>query len=123
MDELAFKQRTKRQALRVMRLVEVLPNTRTADVLARQILRSATSIGANYRAACRAKSAADMITKLKIVEEEADETVYWLELLAEGKSVPHEELSQLIRETTEILAMTVASNKTIRRAQSRPVRS
>ena len=125
MDELQFKQRTKNLALRIMKLVEALPNTRSADVLARQILRSATSIGANYRAACRAKSAADMIVKLKIVEEEADETLYWLELLGEGKSVPHDDLKELIEETNEILAMTVASIKTIRRrsAQSRPVRA
>jgi four helix bundle protein len=123
MDEIEFKQRTKRLALRIMKLVEALPNTRSADVLAKQILRSATSIGANYRAACRAKSPADMITKLKIVEEEADETIYWLELLAEGKSLPHEQLAELIQETNEILAMTVASIKTIRRRSvpSRPV--
>ncbi len=90
MDEKEFKQRTKKLALRIMSLVETLPNTRSADVLSRQIIRSATSIGANYRAACRAKSASDMITKLKIVEEEADETIYWLELLAEGKKLPKE---------------------------------
>ena len=76
MDEKTFKDRTKKLALQVMRLVENLPHTRSADVIARQILRSATSIGANYRAACRAKSPADMIVKLKIVEEESDETIY-----------------------------------------------
>ena len=84
MDEVIFRQRTKRLALRVMSLVEGLPRTRSADVLARQIPRSSMSIGANYRAACRARSAADMITKLKIVEE-ADEAIHWLERLAEGK--------------------------------------
>ena len=114
MDEDLFKQRTKRIALRVMSLVETLPNSRSADVIARQILRSSTSIGANYRAACRAKSPSDMITKLKIVEEETDETLYWLELLAEGKKVSKQEVVALIRETNEILAMTVASIKTLR---------
>ena len=114
MDEKAFKERTKKLALRAMSLVETLPNTRSADVLARQILRSATSIGANYRAACRARSTADMITKLKIVEEESDETMYWLELLAEGKKVSQAEVAELVRETGEILAMTVASIKTLR---------
>ncbi|MCD6344981.1 MAG: four helix bundle protein, partial [Anaerolineae bacterium] len=74
MGEKAFKVRTKQLALRVIRLVESLPKGMTANVIRRQVLRSATSVGANYRAACRAKSVADMIAKLSIVEEEADET-------------------------------------------------
>ncbi len=119
MNEGVFKERTKKLALRIMSLVETLPHTRSADVIARQIVRSASSIGANYRAACRAKSAPDMITKLKIVEEETDETVYWLELLAEGKRVSQSEIMALIRETNEILAMTVASIKTLRRRSAR----
>jgi four helix bundle protein len=114
MDEKVFKERTKRLALRVMSLVETLPNTRSADVIARQVLRSATSIGANYRAACRAKSSADMITKLKIVEEETDETIYWLELLSAGKRISQDEVAELTKEANEILAMTVASIKTLR---------
>ena len=77
MDERAFKARTKELALRVIRLVNSLPRNRTANVIGHQVLRSATSVGANYRAACRAKSVADMIAKLSIVEEEADETLYW----------------------------------------------
>ncbi len=126
MDEVEFKQRTKTLALRIMKLGEALPHTRSADVLAKQILRSATSIGANYRAARRAKSSADMITKLKIVEEETDETIYWLELLAEGKSILREQIAELISETNEILAMTVASIKTIRHRsgdKTRPVQA
>jgi four helix bundle protein len=75
MDEREFKDRTKMLALRVIRLVEALPRSRTSDVIGRQLLRSATSVGANYRAACRARSNADMIAKLGIVEEEADETL------------------------------------------------
>lgn len=114
MDEKTFKDRTKKLALRVMRLAEALPKTRSGDVVSRQLLRSAMSIGANYRAACRAKSAADMITKLKIVEEESDETIYWLELLAEGNQVQAEEFRSLAQEAGEILAMTVASIKTLR---------
>ncbi|HEX2697349.1 MAG TPA: four helix bundle protein [Anaerolineales bacterium] len=114
MDEKIFKDRTKKLALRVMRLVEDLPHTRSADVIAKQTLRSATSIGANYRAACRAKSVADMIVKFKIVEEESDETMYWLELLLESNKLPHEEVSSLMKETNEIVAMTVASIKTLR---------
>ena len=78
-----MKQRTKTLALRIMKLVERLPATKTADVLGKQLLRSGTSVGANYRAACRAKSTADFIFKLSIVEEEADESIYWIELLVE----------------------------------------
>lgn len=87
----------------------------TAAVLGKQLLRSATSIGANYRAACRAKSTADMIAKLAIVEEEADETLYWLELLAETSILPPETLRPLWAETNELLSMTVTSTKTLRR--------
>jgi four helix bundle protein len=112
MDEKTFKERTKKFGLAVIRLVEDLPNTKTTDIIGRQILRSATSIGANYRAACRAKSTADMINKLKIVEEEADETLYWLELLQETSPSP--EIPVLAKEGNELLAMTVASIKTLR---------
>ncbi len=79
-----MKKRTKAFALRVVRLVEVLPATRTADVIGKQLLRCGTSVGANYRAACRARSQADFISKMGIVEEEADETIYWIELLVES---------------------------------------
>jgi four helix bundle protein len=114
MDEKEFKQRTKRLALDIIQLVEALPRTKTADVIGRQVLRSATSVGANYRAACRAKSPADMIYKLKIVEEECDETVYWLELLLESNTLSKESAASLTKEADEILAMTVASIKTLR---------
>jgi four helix bundle protein len=114
MDEKEFKQRTKRLAPDLIQLVEALPRTKTADVIGRQVLRSATSFGANYRAACRAKSPADMIYKLKIVEEECDETVYWLELLLESNTLSKESAASLTKEADEILAMTVASIKTLR---------
>ena len=114
MNEQQFKTRTKQLALRVIRLVESLPNTKTADVIGKQLLRSATSVGANYRSACRAKSTADLIAKLSIVEEEADETLYWLELLIESRLITVEKLNNLMQETSEILAMTVASIKTLR---------
>ncbi len=120
MDEKTFKERTKQLALRVIRLVESLPVNKTADVIGRQVLRSATSVGANYRAACRAKSAADMIAKLGIVEEEADETLYWLELLVESELVPEARLSSLIQETNEITAMVVSSIKTLRNQHNTP---
>lgn len=114
MNEQIFKERTKKLALDVIQLVEDLPKTRAADIISRQLLRSATSIGANYRAACRGKSTPDVMAKLAIVEEEADETVYWLELLAESDIVVPERLSDLLKETNEIIAMTVASIKTLR---------
>jgi four helix bundle protein len=114
MDELEFKQRTKRLALRVIKLVEELPKSTTDDVIGRQLTRSATSVGANYRAACRGKSTADVLSKLAIVEEEADETIYWLELLVEAKIVPESRIRDLIQEADEIVAMTVSSIKTLR---------
>ncbi len=117
MDEKAFKARTKQLALRVIHLVESLPKGMTANVIRRQVLRSATSVGANYRAACRAKSVADMIAKLSIVEEEADETLYWLELLAEAGLMPEARLSDLMQEADEITAMIVSSIKTLRERQ------
>jgi four helix bundle protein len=114
MDEQAFKERTKKLALRIIRLVQSLPRNRVADVIGKQLMRSGTSIGANYRAACRAKSKADLVNKLTFVEEEADETVYWMELLIESEIIPERKLKDLMRETNEILAMTVASIKTLR---------
>jgi four helix bundle protein len=114
MNEQIFKERTKKLALGVIQLVEDLPKTRAPDIISRQLLRSATSIGANYRAACRGKSTPDVMAKLAIVEEEADETVYWLELLSESNIIAPERLSGLLKETNEIIAMTVASIKTLR---------
>jgi four helix bundle protein len=114
MQEQDFKKRTKQIALRVIRVVESLPSTKTADVIGRQVLRSATSVGANYRASCRAKSPADMISKLSIVEEEADETMYWLEILSEAEIVSTSRLRKLMDEIDEIVRMTVASIRTLR---------
>ncbi|MEZ4865024.1 MAG: four helix bundle protein [Caldilineaceae bacterium] len=114
MDRWEFKRRTKQLALRVIRLVRALPVGVEGEVIGRQLLRAGTSIGANYRAADRAKSTADMINKLKIVEEEADETLYWLELIIEAGLMPEELLHDLMKETDEILAMTVASINTLR---------
>ena len=79
-----LKKRTKRIGVEIILLTDLLPSKSSASVLAKQILRSSTSIGANYRAVCRAKSTADFINKLKIVEEETDETIYWLEVLEES---------------------------------------
>jgi four helix bundle protein len=113
-NEQQFKERTKKLGLRVIRLVEALPGGTTADVIGKQILRSATSVGANYRAACRGRSDAAMIAKLDIVLEEADETLYWLELLIEAGLIPAARLADLMAEINEITAMTIASLKTLR---------
>ena len=114
MNEEIFKGRTRQLALEIIQLVESLPRSRAADVIGRQLLRSGTSIGANYRAACRGKSKADVISKLAIVEEEADETIYWMELLIESKIVQPSRLAELMKESNEIVAMVVASIKTLR---------
>lgn len=118
MDKETFQKRTKQMAIRVIHMSNALPHTMAADVVGRQIVRSASSVGSNYRAACRAKSAPDMINKLKTVEEEADETLFWLELLVESGLMPEARLADLMQETDEILAMTVASIKTLRNRKS-----
>ncbi|MEG4168140.1 MULTISPECIES: four helix bundle protein [unclassified Microcoleus] len=113
MNEQEFKQRTKQLALRVIKLVSSLPKNTVSEVIGKQLIRSATSVGANYRAACRARSTADLIAKLRIVEEEADESLYWMELIVESKLVDATNLRSIMSETNEILAMTVASIKTL----------
>ena len=115
MDEQQFKNRTKRFALKVIDLVQALPNNETARVIGRQLLRSGTSVGANYRAACRGRSTADVIAKLRIVEEEADESIYWIELLLESRLVTPAEMADPLREADELIAMTVASIRTLQR--------
>jgi len=114
----ALKVRTKEFALRVLRLYRSLPHTEEARILGRQILRSGTSIGANYRAACRGRSRAEFAAKLGIVLEEADETVFWLELIQDASIVPKEKLSALTKEANEIVAIIVASLRTVKGADS-----
>jgi four helix bundle protein len=108
--------RTKQFALRVIRLVQSLEKGDVGRVLGAQLLSSGTSVGANYRAACPGRSRADFINKLKISEEECDESLYWMELLVEGGVVSEKKLRPLIQETGEILAMLVASIQTSRRS-------
>ncbi len=115
MSEQDLKARTKAFSLRIIRLVESLPRGRTADVIGKQLLRSGTSVGANYRASCRAKSPADFIAKMGIVEEEADESIYWMELLIESGLVRPELLASLIKEAGELVAIVVSSIKTAKR--------
>lgn len=114
-EQVDLKASTKAFALRVMRLADSMPRGRTADHLAGQLLRSGTSVGANYRAACRARSTAEFCSKLGIVEEEADESVFWMELLIEGGIVKKTLLDDLMQEGRELLAITIASIKTARK--------
>jgi len=107
-----LKERTKMFALQIIKLVEQLPKGRTADVIGRQLLESGTSVGANYRAASRARSPADFISKMGIVEEEADETIYWMELLVLSGLIHKSDITNLLDEANQILAMTVSSIKT-----------
>ena len=112
MNENEMKQRTKRFALDIIRLVAELPKSTEGRIVAGQLVRCATSVGANYRAACRAKSKADFISKLGIVEEEADESCYWLEIITEGELLPEGTVRDLLNEANEITAIIVASRKT-----------
>jgi four helix bundle protein len=114
MNEQMFKDRTKKLALRIIRVVEALPKSQVTTIIGGQLLRCGTSVGSNYRAACRGKSTADIIAKLAIVEEEADETLYWMELLIESGVMPESKLKELMTEANEILSMIVASIKTLR---------
>ena len=114
-----LKVRTTQFALWIIKLVESLPKDEVSRVLGRQLLRSGTSIGANYRAACRSKSAADFISKMGTVEEEADESGYWMELLVESEKATPAKLSALMKEADELTAIAVASITTARKSEPR----
>jgi four helix bundle protein len=115
MDQRELKRRTKAFAIKIVRIFESLPQRGAAAVLGRQLLRSGTSAGANYRSACRAKSSADFVAKMGIVEEEIDETLYWLELFTEIGILKAEEVEVILKEANELLAIVVASIKTARK--------
>ncbi len=110
--------RTKAYANRVVRLCQALPNNWLARTLGGQLLRSGTSVGANYRAVCRAKSTADFINKLRIVEEECDESLFWMEILTDNKLIKESRLRSLMQEGNELLAIIVSSAKTARNAKT-----
>ncbi|HRE39935.1 MAG TPA: four helix bundle protein [Ignavibacteria bacterium] len=112
MNSTELKNRTKEFAKDVILLVDKMPNKRISNVISNQILRSATSVGANYRSACRARSKADFISKITIVEEEADETLYWLELIDELNLTDKDDLYKLMNETKELVAIFTATGKT-----------
>ena len=112
MDEHELKRRTKQDGLRVMKLVGALPENSVARAIGSQLIRSGTSVGANYRSACRGRSKAEFIAKLGIVVEEADESAYWLELIIEGDLLAPNLVEPLLQEANELTAIMVASRKT-----------
>jgi four helix bundle protein len=114
-DATDLKNRTKRYALRIIKLYQILPNKSEAQILGKQILRSGTSVGAQYREACRAKSPSDFISKMEGSLQELDETGYWLELLVESKIMPVEGIADLQKETDELTAIFVTSVKTAKK--------
>ena len=111
MDDVELNKRTKQFALRVMKLVAALPVDFVGKAIGSQLIRSATSVGANYRAACRGRSKAEFIAKLQIVVEEADECCYWLELIIEGSLLPKAKVELLLDEANQITAIMVTSRK------------
>jgi four helix bundle protein len=114
-DKEAFQRRTKQFSLDVIKRVGSLPRGKVAEVIGRQLLKAGTSVGANYRAACRAKSPADFILKMGTVEEEADESAYWMELLMESDMVPAPMVATLHCEVNELVAIAVSSIRTARK--------
>jgi four helix bundle protein len=112
MNEIEMKKRTKQFALRILKMAEALPKSRSGNAIANQIVRSGTSVGANYRALCRAKSRADFISKTSIIEEEADETGFWLELIVDAGLLRSSRVKPLLDEANELTAILVASRKT-----------
>jgi four helix bundle protein len=109
-----LKDRTKKFSIAIIHLIELIPRIKSGNTISNQIIRSGTSIGANYRAACRAKSDKDFLNKIIIVEEEADETLFWLELLIDSKMMKKDQLEPLIKECNELVAIFTASGRTVR---------
>jgi four helix bundle protein len=109
MDEIELKQRTKQFALRVMRLVAALPRTTVGRAIGSQLIRSGTSVGANYRSACRGRSKAEFISKIGTSEEEADESAFWMELVIDGELMSKRRVEALLQEANELVAIMAAS--------------
>ena len=112
MDKIQLQNRTKRFAIRVFKMIEKLPRSKGTEVITYQLIKASSSVAANYRAVCRAKSKADFINKLKIVEEESDESLFWLEFISELELIPEKLLKDLINEANELVAIFTAALKT-----------
>jgi four helix bundle protein len=117
-----LQQRTKSFALRVLKLIEHLPNSIAGRILANQLARSGTSVGANYRAACRARSRAEFASKLGTVAEEADESLYWLELIRDGHFIGHKRIASLVSEADEITAIFTSGRRSASRPQTSTIK-
>ena len=118
-DTTDLRERTKKYALRIIRLYQSLPKTGESQIIGKQVLRSGTSVGAQYREACRAKSPADFVNMMDGGLKELDETMCWLELLVEGEIVPAPKLIDLQKETDELIAIFVSSINTSKRNNAR----
>jgi len=114
-----LKLRTKKFGLRVLKLVRAMPSNRISNIVSNQLLRAAFSVGANYRAACRARSKAEFAAKIGISIEEADESLYWMEIISESGLMKPEQLVDLMREADELVAILTASRKTARKENVR----
>ena len=117
MDKEELKTRTKEFALNIIKLVNGLPNTKDANVIAYQVMKSGTSIGANYRAALRGRSHAEFVSKIGIVEEEADETAFWLELLVDSGISNTPQTTDLLNESLELTAIFTATGRTAKKSK------
>ena len=117
MDKIELKRRTLKFAVNVIKFIETLPNSSSLNVLSKQVIRSSTSIGANYRSACKGKSTADFINKITISEEEADESIYWFELMEESGLVSSSLIAPLKKEATELTSIFTAIGKTAKENQ------
>ena len=114
-----LKRRFSQYALRCVKLAGTMPRGPVGDTIGRQLVRSATSVAANYRAACRCRSKAEFIAKLGIVEEEADETLFWIEFAVEAEVTRDSLVADLLAEGKEVLAIVIASRKTAKRQKAR----
>jgi four helix bundle protein len=117
MDKTELKRRTQKFAVDVIKFIDALPNSKSLNVLSNQVLRSSTSVGANYRAACKGKSTADFINKIVICEEEADESIYWFELMEEASLVSPVIIAPIKKEANELTAIFTAIGKTAKENQ------
>jgi four helix bundle protein len=114
-DPEELKGRTKKFGLDVIRLLQLMPRSDVSQILGRQLVRCATSVAANYRAACRARSKIEFLAKLGSVEEEADESIFWLEMIMDSNLLPVDRVKDLLREGEELLRIIVASIRTAKR--------
>jgi four helix bundle protein len=120
MDKVQLQNRTKSFAIRVFKMVEKLPKSKGTEVITHQLIKASSSVAANYRAVCRAKSKADFINKLKIVEEESDESLFWLEFIADLELIHKKLLKNLIKEANELVSIFTAALKTSKTNHTRP---